>query len=350
MNIKRKATKLTALILSITLLAATPVAAAEDTDFEGWDETTKEDAWSVYTTTDWRPFIKDLNIETANSSTGTVNISSKTAKLKDTVKDVLEKTDESVGIFKNVEYTDLMLCMIEELSGGNPSKDDPANVLRYITPNADPDKMNERKSIRTLFRRFADCETSHDGEINIYQNNESLQSCIQGVVFGTSYTRKNKNYSRENAVKFMEKYPDKLKGDPSAGFAADAAAHYKTVMVGQAYEGQGDTEVAKKIVEAAYSQLGVPYVWGGTTPGVGLDCSGFTQYCHRMAGISIPRTSGPQGAGGKQVSDPRPGDICYHQGHVGIYIGNGLRIHAPHTGDVVKIAPVPAGDRFTRYW
>ena len=109
MNIKRKATKLTALILSITLLAATPVAAAEDTDFEGWDETTKEDAWSVYTTTDWRPFIKDLNIETANSSTGTVNISSKTAKLKDTVKDVLEKTDESVGIFKNVEYTDLML-------------------------------------------------------------------------------------------------------------------------------------------------------------------------------------------------------------------------------------------------
>lgn len=349
MNIKRKAKKFTALILSVATLVATPVF-AEDTDFEGWNEDTKENAWSVYTTTDWRPFVKDLNIETANSSTSTINISSKTMALKDTVKDVLTKTSEDVGIFKNEEYTDIMLCMIEELSGGNPSKNDPANVLKYITPNADDSKMNERKSIQTLFRRFSECETVHNGEINLFNNNEALQSVIQGVVLGTNYTRNNKNYSKTNADKFIKANKDKLSGNPSASFASDVSAHYKAVMVGQAYEGQGDTEVAQKIVEAAYSQLGVPYVWGGTTPNVGLDCSGFTQYCHRVAGISIPRTSGPQGAGGMQVSEPRPGDICYHEGHVGIYIGDGLRIHAPHTGDVVKIAPVPAGDRFTRYW
>ena len=94
------------------------------------------------------------------------------------------------------------------------------------------------------------------------------------------------------------------------------------------------------IVSAAYSQLGVPYVWGGTTPGVGLDCSGLTQYCYRQAGISIPRNTESQYAQGKKLSlsEVQPGDILYRTGHVGIYIGGDRYIHAPHRGEVVKIA------------
>ena len=94
------------------------------------------------------------------------------------------------------------------------------------------------------------------------------------------------------------------------------------------------------IVAAAYSQLGVPYVWGGTSPGRGLDCSGLTQYCYRCAGISIPRTSGAQLAGGTIVSNPSPGDICWTPGHVAIYIGNGQMIEAQQTGVPVKISAV----------
>lgn len=94
------------------------------------------------------------------------------------------------------------------------------------------------------------------------------------------------------------------------------------------------------IVAAAYSQLGVPYVWGGTSPGRGLDCSGLTQYCYRCAGISIPRTSGAQLAGGTIVSNPSPGDICWTPGHVAIYIGNGQMIEAQQTGVPVKVSPV----------
>lgn len=86
------------------------------------------------------------------------------------------------------------------------------------------------------------------------------------------------------------------------------------------------------IVSAARSQLGVPYVWGGTTPGVGLDCSGLTQYCYRMAGISIPRTSSAQLSAGTKVSNPQPGDICWTPGHVAIYIGGGRMIEAQQTG------------------
>ena len=94
------------------------------------------------------------------------------------------------------------------------------------------------------------------------------------------------------------------------------------------------------IVNAAYSQIGVPYVWGGTTPGVGLDCSGLVQYCYRQAGISIPRTSGAILAAGTIVSNPQPGDICWTSGHVAIYIGGGQMIEAQQTGVPVKVSSV----------
>ena len=94
------------------------------------------------------------------------------------------------------------------------------------------------------------------------------------------------------------------------------------------------------IVNAAYSQIGVPYVWGGTTPGVGLDCSGLVQYCYRQAGISIPRTSGDILAAGTIVSNPQPGDICWTPGHVAIYIGGGQMIEAQQTGVPVKVSSV----------
>lgn len=94
------------------------------------------------------------------------------------------------------------------------------------------------------------------------------------------------------------------------------------------------------IVQAAYSQLGVPYVWGGSTPNVGLDCSGLTQYCYAQAGITIPRYSEDQASGGRKIplSEAKPGDILWRPGHVAIYIGGNEYIHEPHTGDVCRKA------------
>ena len=95
------------------------------------------------------------------------------------------------------------------------------------------------------------------------------------------------------------------------------------------------------IIQAAESQLGTPYVWGGTTPGEGLDCSGFTQYCYSTIGIDVSRTSETQFANAIEVvpvEEAERGDILYTSGHVGIYVGDDEYIHAPTSGDVVRYA------------
>lgn len=91
------------------------------------------------------------------------------------------------------------------------------------------------------------------------------------------------------------------------------------------------------IVRTAMTRLGCPYKWGATGPNT-FDCSGFTQWVYRKNGKSIPRTSGAQRSGGKYIplSQARPGDIVWRPGHVGIYVGGGRVIHAPHTGAVVS--------------
>lgn len=94
------------------------------------------------------------------------------------------------------------------------------------------------------------------------------------------------------------------------------------------------------IVRVAESQLGVPYVWGGSTPGKALDCSGLVQYCYAQAGIALPHYSEDQAAGGRKVplSEAEPGDILWRPGHVAIYVGGDEYIHEPHAGDVCRRA------------
>lgn len=102
-------------------------------------------------------------------------------------------------------------------------------------------------------------------------------------------------------------------------------------------------EKVKVLIEEALKYQGVPYVWGGVTP-EGFDCSGYMQYIFRSVGVELPRLSIEQKDVGLQVplEEVKAGDLIFRYGeetnHIGLYIGNGLYIHAPRTGDVIKIS------------
>lgn len=99
------------------------------------------------------------------------------------------------------------------------------------------------------------------------------------------------------------------------------------------------------IVSRAYSQLGKPYVWSACGPD-SFDCSGFVSYC--LTGSYTRLGTTLTFMGWTRVSNPQPGDVVTTATHCGIYIGNGQMIHAPHTGDVVKVGPVQSGMIYVR--
>lgn len=128
------------------------------------------------------------------------------------------------------------------------------------------------------------------------------------------------------------------------------SATYKALMNKEMPPNRSNS-VVRNVLRAAYSVIGTPYVFGGTSP-YGFDCSGFTQYAFARAGVSIPRLADGQFSYGRQISmnELRPGDLIffttYEPGasHVGIYVGNGNFIHAgTSTGVTVSSA-------FTGYW
>ena len=105
-----------------------------------------------------------------------------------------------------------------------------------------------------------------------------------------------------------------------------------------------NSAAAQIAVDTAMAQRGDPYVWAASGPN-SFDCSGLVQYAYAAAGISLPHSSRMQASMGQAVSraDLQPGDlIAFYSpvSHIGIYIGNGQMVHAPTSGDVVKVASI----------
>jgi cell wall-associated NlpC family hydrolase len=132
-----------------------------------------------------------------------------------------------------------------------------------------------------------------------------------------------------------------------AATAAAAAAANKTLIKTVALpQSPGGSSVAQRAVAAAMTRLGDRYVFGATGP-TRFDCSGLVQWAYRQAGVSTTHYTGTLYSDYRHIpeSQLKPGDLVFFyrdHHHVGIYIGNGLMINAPHTGDVVRIASVAA--------
>ena len=127
--------------------------------------------------------------------------------------------------------------------------------------------------------------------------------------------------------------------DAPAGTDADLSRAHQRLGTDDAASGR-----AAVAVQTALAQVGDPYVYGAAGPDA-FDCSGLTMYAWAAAGVSIPHSSGLQPSSGTPVavSDLSPGDLVFYYSpisHVGMYIGNGQIVHAPHTGSYVQVVPV----------
>ncbi|MDY6077274.1 C40 family peptidase [Mobiluncus sp.] len=136
-------------------------------------------------------------------------------------------------------------------------------------------------------------------------------------------------------------------GDFSTKLASQISAANKATPTRTSGKGQiqGAPGTAEAFVEKVRSYIGVPYVWGGTDPAKGLDCSGLVQTAAREVGVTLPRVTYDQQHSGVEVDgieNAKPGDllITRNSGHVAVYVGNGKAIHAPRPGKTVTEANV----------
>jgi len=113
------------------------------------------------------------------------------------------------------------------------------------------------------------------------------------------------------------------------------------LVSGPPAEAKRPAELGPRAAAAARHLVGIPYRWGGTSPGEGFDCSGLVVYVYRRLGVRLPRTAAEQFSVGRPVPrrDLRPGDLVFFAdlSHVGLYVGHGRLINATHTGGLVAI-------------
>ncbi|MBF5083124.1 transglycosylase SLT domain-containing protein [Quadrisphaera sp. INWT6] len=155
----------------------------------------------------------------------------------------------------------------------------------------------------------------------------------------------------QDRVIFLQQRIAALTGAPvsASGSTSNSATFASTLAMARTQlDGSGTATSGASgddLVTDAKKYLGVPYVWGGTDPDTGLDCSGFTQLVAKENGITLPRTAAQQAKVGTEVPSldkAKAGDLVVLEGgsHIGIYVGDGKMIHAPKAGDVVKISKV----------
>ncbi|WP_254456151.1 C40 family peptidase [Paeniglutamicibacter quisquiliarum] len=124
--------------------------------------------------------------------------------------------------------------------------------------------------------------------------------------------------------------------------SGSGAAVEKSTSVGKEPPATADGVDGSDVVQNAKKYLGIPYVWGGNNPKIGLDCSSFVQHTFRDLGVELPRVARQQAKEGTEVpslAQAKPGDLIVTRGggHIGIYLGDNKMIHAPRPGESVSI-------------
>ena len=240
---------------------------------------------------------------------------------------------------------------------GAKSLDDLLNRIEAVNrvSSQDAETMREVRTFKhDVLERQADLRRAHVAQAKVVAERAAAKASIQGqlarrqTLLSSIRSEIAHLQAQERARQAQLAAQARARIPAQTSAAASAAAQNPLGVGASTPEGASVAPPSRYggVVGIAMRYLGTPYVWGGASPS-GFDCSGFTMYVYAQLGVSLPHSSYAQYGMGVPVSQSQlqPGDLVflYGLGHVGIYIGGGQYIHAPHTGDVVKISSIGDG-------
>ncbi|MHB7981999.1 hydrolase [Clostridium sporogenes] len=301
------------------------------------------------------PTEKDVTIEIQKLDNDLSNLTIKLNDNKDKNSRLVNEIKQNEKFIQNkkeeIKETENMLnAQMRDYYIENDSNSNNALVLLLSSENMS-DFLNKAKIMKIVLEEGnTTIKTLEKDKQDIIKTNEKLSKDKKEIEKNTSSIKNDiktiDDKKKELKVKLEELNKAKINNASNTNsiIAQQNHAEYNDFLkTGPVVNSKND--IGNSVVNLATKFLGVPYVWGGTTP-QGFDCSGLVLYCYNAYGISLPRVSQEQQQVGIDVllSQAKAGDLVFFHGypatHVGIYMGNGYYIHAPHTGDVVKISPL----------
>ena len=273
-----------------------------------------------------------------------------TAKIDDN-NERIEDLQGKLGNRANNMYRDGQTTFLDVILGSNSFDDFMKNWDMLTRMNENDAKMvAETKELRADNEAQRDEYSKQEREA-AYQMEEADKAVKEGTALAEQFQASYDALSSEAQALYDQERQAALAAEAQAANNGASNNNGGNSNNGGGNNGGGDTSPSYStnnyippsgsVVDFARSQIGVPYEWGGSTPNVGLDCSGLTSWCWQQAtGISIGRTDGAQYSSARwrgPLSEAQPGDVLWTSGHVGICTsaGGGSYIHAPQPGQTV---------------